>query len=36
VAAGTEHHFEEFSEDLVVWRVFYGPLGGEAPANGTP
>lgn len=31
VAAGTEHHFEEFSEDLAVWRIFYGPAGGEAP-----
>lgn len=24
VAAGTEHHFEEFSDDLAVWIVFYG------------
>ena len=32
VAAGTEHHFEDFSEDLAVWVVFYGPQGGEAPA----
>ena len=30
VAAGTEHHFEDFSEDLAVWVVFYGPTGGEA------
>lgn len=29
VAAGTEHHVEDFSEDLAVWRVFYGPTGGE-------
>ena len=29
VAAGVEHHFEDFSEDLAVWRVFYGPRGGE-------
>ena len=29
VAAGTEHHFEDFSEDLAVWVVFYGPSGGE-------
>mgnify|MGYP001195748763 CR=1 FL=1 len=28
VAAGTEHDFES-TEDLAVWRVFYGPLGGE-------
>src|SRR5262245_24268129 len=31
VAAGTEHHFENFSEDLAVWRVFYGSRGGEVP-----
>lgn len=29
VAAGTEHHFEDFTEDLAVWVVFYGPHGGE-------
>jgi len=29
VAAGTEHHFEDFTEDLAVWVVFYGPRGGE-------
>jgi mannose-6-phosphate isomerase-like protein (cupin superfamily) len=29
VAAGTEHHFEEFSDDLAVWVVFYGAEGGE-------
>jgi mannose-6-phosphate isomerase-like protein (cupin superfamily) len=32
VAAGIEHHFEDSTEDLAVWRVFYGPLGGEVPA----
>jgi mannose-6-phosphate isomerase-like protein (cupin superfamily) len=32
VSAGTEHHFENFSEDLAVWVVFYGPDGGEVPA----
>jgi mannose-6-phosphate isomerase-like protein (cupin superfamily) len=31
VAAGTEHRFEDFSEDLAVWVIFYGPRGGEAP-----
>jgi len=31
VPAGTEHHFEDFSEELAVWVVFYGPPGGEAP-----
>jgi len=30
VPAGTEHHFEDFSEDLAVWVVFYGLPGGEA------
>lgn len=29
VAAGTEHHFEDFTEDLAVWVIFYGPTGGE-------
>src|SRR2546428_121971 len=32
VAAGVEHRFEDFSEDLAVWVVFYGPPGGEVPA----
>jgi mannose-6-phosphate isomerase-like protein (cupin superfamily) len=32
VAAGTEHHFEDFTKDLALWRVFYGPHGGEVPA----
>lgn len=32
VAAGTEHHFEDFAEGLASWRVFYGPRGGEIPA----
>jgi len=31
VAAGTEHRFEDFTEDLSVWVVFYGPDGGEVP-----
>ena len=25
ISAGTEHHFEDFTEDLAVWVVFYGP-----------
>src|SRR6266496_4184341 len=29
VPAGHIHHFEDFSPDLVVWVVFYGPEGGE-------
>src|SRR5262245_28118285 len=32
VAAGTEHRFEDFSADLLVWRVFYGAKGGEVTA----
>jgi mannose-6-phosphate isomerase-like protein (cupin superfamily) len=28
--AGAEHRFEDFSEDLAVWVIFYGPEGGEA------
>jgi mannose-6-phosphate isomerase-like protein (cupin superfamily) len=32
VAAGTEHWFEDFSEDLAVWVVFYGPQGGDVTA----
>jgi mannose-6-phosphate isomerase-like protein (cupin superfamily) len=33
VAAGTEHRFEEFTEDLVVWVIFYGPGGSEVPVE---
>ena len=29
VAAGVQHRFENFSNDLVTWGVFYGPQGGE-------
>jgi mannose-6-phosphate isomerase-like protein (cupin superfamily) len=29
VAAGVEHRFEGFSDDLAVWVLFYGPDGGE-------
>jgi mannose-6-phosphate isomerase-like protein (cupin superfamily) len=32
VAAGVEHQFEHTSDDLAVWRIFYGPPGGEIPA----
>ncbi|MBM3598760.1 MAG: cupin domain-containing protein [Alphaproteobacteria bacterium] len=31
VPAGIEHRFEGFTDDLVVWVVFYGPRGGEGP-----
>jgi mannose-6-phosphate isomerase-like protein (cupin superfamily) len=33
VPAGVEHRFEEFTDDLVVWVLFYGPEGGEAPGG---
>ena len=29
VPAGIAHRFEQFSDDLAVWVVFYGPEGGE-------
>ena len=29
VPAGVEHRFEAFSDDLAVWVIFYGPIGGE-------
>jgi mannose-6-phosphate isomerase-like protein (cupin superfamily) len=29
VAAGTQHQFEEIGGGFAVWRVFYGPEGGE-------
>lgn len=32
VAAGIEHQFQDVSEDLALWRVFYGPHGGEVSA----
>ena len=34
-AAGVVHRFENFTDDLVVWVLFYGPEGGE-PAEGQP
>ena len=27
--AGSVHRFEDFSDDLAVWVMFYGPEGGE-------
>ncbi len=29
-AAGVEHRFENFSDDLALWVMFYGPEGGES------
>jgi mannose-6-phosphate isomerase-like protein (cupin superfamily) len=33
VAAGQPHRFEDFSDDFTVWVFFYGPVGGETPAE---
>ena len=32
VAAGIEHRFVDFSDDLELWVVFWGPSGGEIPS----
>jgi mannose-6-phosphate isomerase-like protein (cupin superfamily) len=32
--AGAVHRFEDFSDDLAVWVMFYGPEGGEAASPG--
>jgi mannose-6-phosphate isomerase-like protein (cupin superfamily) len=32
VAAGIEHQIEDISENFAMWRVFYGPPGGDVPA----
>ncbi|MBA2343540.1 MAG: cupin domain-containing protein [Rubrobacter sp.] len=29
VPAGVDHRFEDFTDDLIVWVIFYGPEGGE-------
>jgi mannose-6-phosphate isomerase-like protein (cupin superfamily) len=29
VSAGVVHRFEQFTDDLIVWVIFYGPDGGE-------
>lgn len=34
VPAGMEHRFVDFTDDLGVWVVFYGPIDGEAGAAG--
>jgi mannose-6-phosphate isomerase-like protein (cupin superfamily) len=36
VAAGTAHRFEDVSDDLAVWAIFYGPRGGETPLDLNP
>jgi mannose-6-phosphate isomerase-like protein (cupin superfamily) len=32
-AAGAVHRFDDFSEDLAVWVMFYGAEGGEAASG---
>jgi mannose-6-phosphate isomerase-like protein (cupin superfamily) len=32
-AAAAAHRFENFTDDLVVWVLFYGPEGGEAATD---
>ena len=36
VPAHEEHRFESFTDDLVVWVMFYGPEGGEAAMAEAP
>jgi mannose-6-phosphate isomerase-like protein (cupin superfamily) len=31
VETGVAHRFEDFTDDLAVWVMFYGPEGGETP-----
>jgi mannose-6-phosphate isomerase-like protein (cupin superfamily) len=33
VPARVVHRFEDFSDDLMLWVVFYGPEGGEKPSE---
>ena len=33
VPAHRPHRFEEFTDDLAVWVMFYGPMGGEIGAS---
>jgi len=35
VPSGAEHRFEQFTDDLAAWVMFYGPSGGEL-ASQTP
>ena len=36
VPARVTHRFEDFTDDLVVWVIFYGPEGGEAAPGSAP
>ena len=31
--AGSEHRFEDFSDDFAVWVMYFGPEGGEGPTR---
>ncbi len=31
--AGVGHRFEDFTDDLALWVMFYGPEGGERPRS---
>jgi mannose-6-phosphate isomerase-like protein (cupin superfamily) len=33
VPASVEHRFVDFTDDLIVWVIFYGPEGGEAASS---
>jgi len=33
VPALAEHRFEDFSDEIELWVLFYGPVGGERPAS---
>ena len=35
VPAGVSHRFEDFSDDLAAWVLFYGPVGGEGGDSAT-
>lgn len=36
VPAHEDHRFETFTDDLIVWVMFYGPEGGEAAMGSAP
>lgn len=33
VPAGTQHRFQNFSDDFAIWVIFYGKDGGEAESD---
>ena len=33
VPANVRHRFEDFDDDLATWAIFWGPTGGEVPAD---